>query len=119
MQQIEAKSSSITIERVWNEPGPKIQVRYRNITQVYFRAIREDWLARHKDQRHQWMNWTDDAQRKALLAKKPEMEWSVALPATDDFRERTEELPAPKDLKPGYYLLLTSRARTSTPTSAT
>jgi hypothetical protein len=106
-QQIEAKSSAAVTERVWTEPWPKIQVRYRNVSKVYFRAVRDDWLA--------WMNtsrgqpeWLDDGARRALLVKKPDLAWSQDLPATADYRERTEELPAPKDLKPGFYYLLAS-----------
>ena len=32
--EIEAKSANIMTERVWNAPWPKIQVRYRNVTNV-------------------------------------------------------------------------------------
>ena len=39
IQQIEAKSATITTERVWNDPLPSIQVTYRNVTKVYFRAV--------------------------------------------------------------------------------
>ena len=48
MKQIEAKSVQINTERVWNEPWPIIQVRYRNITQVHFRLVRDDWSERHQ-----------------------------------------------------------------------
>ena len=41
--EIEAKSASITTERVWNAPWPKISVRYKNVDAVYFRAIPVDW----------------------------------------------------------------------------
>ena len=40
--EIEAKSASITTERVWNS-NAGISVRYRNVDQVYFRAIAADW----------------------------------------------------------------------------
>ena len=45
MKQIEAKSANIMTERVWNEPSPSIRVTYRNLTKVYFRLVREDWVA--------------------------------------------------------------------------
>ena len=48
VKQIEAKSASIITERVWNEPAPSIRVTYRNLTKVYFRLVREDWLGRFK-----------------------------------------------------------------------
>ena len=107
VEQIEAKSAQATTERVWNEPWPVIQVRYKNINQVFFRAVRADWAQRLKGAR-QRPEQLDDNQRRALLAQKPDLEWSAKLPATDDYQERTEEVPAPKNLKPGFYFLLAS-----------
>ncbi len=106
MKQIEAKSVQVTTERVWNEPWPTIQVHYRNITHVNFRLISDDWSARIKGGRRP--EWLDDKDRKALLAKKPDREWAVELPATQDYHDRTEEVPVPKDLKPGFYYLVAS-----------
>ena len=40
---IEAESSNISTERVWNQPWPKITVRYRNVTNVWFRAVAWNW----------------------------------------------------------------------------
>jgi hypothetical protein len=48
VRQLEAPSAGIVTERVWNEPWPTIRVTYRNVTQVYFRLVRQDWLARLK-----------------------------------------------------------------------
>ncbi len=39
VNEIEARSASITTERVWNAPLPKITVNYKNVTNVYFRAV--------------------------------------------------------------------------------
>ena len=107
VEQIEAPAASITTERVWNEPAPTIQVHYRNVTQVYFRAVRADWAARLKTG-HQAPEFLNHNQHAALLAEKPEREWSAKLPATEDFQERIEEVPAPQDLKPGFYFLVSS-----------
>ncbi len=46
IQQIEAKSVDVTTERVWNDPWPTLDVRYRNVTKIYFRAVKHDWLER-------------------------------------------------------------------------
>ena len=43
INQIEAKSSIITIERVWNNPRPDITVKYRNVDEVHFRVVAENW----------------------------------------------------------------------------
>jgi uncharacterized protein YfaS (alpha-2-macroglobulin family) len=107
VQQIEAKSYNVTTERVWNDPLPTIDVQYRNIAQIHFRAVRVDWAERVKASRWNW-DWLDEGQRNAFLAQKPELEWSAKLPPTEDFQERLEELPAPKDLKPGFYFLFAS-----------
>ena len=107
IQQIEAKSAEVRIEHVWNAPWPAIQVDYRNVEQVYFRLVRADWTARAKAAQHR-ADWLDENQRKALVAQKPEREWSAKLPATGDYQLRREELPAPQDLPPGFYFLLAS-----------
>ena len=75
IQQIEAKSASITTERVWNDPLPDIQVTYRNVTKVYFRAVSakfEDYCLR--------LGWSPQARLNALLAAKPVLQWSADLP---------------------------------------
>ncbi|MEI8372538.1 MAG: alpha-2-macroglobulin family protein [Planctomycetota bacterium] len=107
MKQIESKSASITTERVWNDPSPSIRVTYRNLTKVYFRLVHENWLAKFKGGQYRG-EWLDDARRKALLAAKPDLAWSADLPATEDYQQRVEDLPAPKDLKSGSYYLLAS-----------
>ena len=89
--------------------GPRCKSAIATLRSFISGHIRKDWLAQHKIWGGQGVNWIDDAQRKALLAEKPEKEWSVALPATDDYRERTEEVQAPEDLKTGYYWLLSSQ----------
>jgi uncharacterized protein YfaS (alpha-2-macroglobulin family) len=109
-QQIESKTSQVSTERVWNEPWPTIDVRYRNVTQVYFRLIKEDWLGLVKENGSP--ESLDEQGRKALLSHKPDQAWSAKLPATEDYRERIEKLEAPKDiikeLKPGFYYIISS-----------
>ena len=124
--EIEMKSVAITTERVWNcqskagvlpagtqadsagrqDACPTLEVRYRNVTNIYFRAIAYDWnLFLQKN--HSRPEYLNDAERKELLAKKPALEWSATLPPTTDYKERIEELPAP-GLKPGYYFIIAS-----------
>jgi hypothetical protein len=101
IQQIEAKSASITTERVWNEPLPNIQVTYRNVTRVYFRAV----SAKFEDSAWSWWN---QAQLNAILTTEPVLQWSAELPPTSDYKSRTETLAAPKGLAKGFYYLLAS-----------
>ena len=107
VKQIEAKSASIMTERVWNEPSPSIRVTYRNLTKVYFRLVREDWVGT-LEERPIPRRMARRRQRTALLAAKPDLAWSADLPATEDYQQRVEDLPAPKDVKPGFYYLLAS-----------
>ena len=106
IQQIEAKTSQVNIERVWNAPHGPISIRYRNLTEIHFRVVGAEWTERLK--RNGNFQWLDDNERRALLAAKPQKTWSTKLPPTPDFRERVEEVEGPKDLKPGFYFLIAS-----------
>jgi len=104
---IESKSAAISSEYVWNDCHPKISVRYKNVTEVYFRVVAWDWdyFLNRKHSRPEYLN---DPDRKKLLAEKPVLEWSAKLPATPDFKERSEELPTPETLNSGYYFVIAS-----------
>jgi len=104
IEQIEAKSATILTERVWNDPLPDIKVTYCNVKRIFFRAVPfaiEDAIQ---------PNWSyiDDDELKNLLARQPVLEWSEDLPATIDYQQRTERLPAPKGLEKGFYFLISS-----------
>ncbi len=107
IQQIESKTSSIQTERVWNNPRPKIDVNYRNLTEVHFRVVAYDWndMLVKRNRRPEWL---DNNERKALLAKKAEFEWSAQLPPTPDYHGRVESLTSPEDIKPGSYYIISS-----------
>ncbi len=102
IQQIEAKSATITTERVWNDPLPDIKVTYRNVTRVFFRAVSvkyEDYMGR---------SWLSAEQFNALLAQDAALQWSAELPATADYKSRTEAVAAPKGLTKGFYYVIAS-----------
>ena len=105
--EIDSKSLNITTERVWNQPWPKIQVNYRNITEVHFRAIAQDW-SRYLQRRYNRPENMTPEELTALLRQAPTFEWSAKLPPTTDYKPRVEELPAPATLKPGFYILIAS-----------
>ena len=104
---IESKSVNVVTERVWNDPLPLLRVSYKNITKVYFRAIKVDWAKRFTQDR--WspstLNQTDHEQ---FVRQVPALAWSADLPPTEDYRNATHDVPAPKELKPGYYFILAS-----------
>jgi hypothetical protein len=107
VQEIEAKSAAISTERVWNAPWPVIRVYYRNVTNLHFRAVAWDWNE-FLDRRHNRPESLSEEERKQLLAKAPALAWTAPLPATPDYKERMEEVPAPTSLKPGFYFLIAS-----------
>src|SRR5258705_963878 len=107
ISEIESKSLQITTERVWNAPWSKIEINYKNITNVHFRVIAWNW----DDFLSRWHNRPEnlnDDERKALLAKRPALEWSTALSATTNYLPRTHEIPAPDKLSKGFYFVVAS-----------
>jgi hypothetical protein len=104
---IEAKSANITTERVWNAPWPKITVRYKNVDTLYFRAIPMDWEMLLRSNHYRAENLSD-AEGREILARAPALAWSVKLPPTPDFKEKTFDADAPENLKPGYYFIAAS-----------
>ena len=107
IQEIETKSAHTQTERVWNAPWPKITINYRNVTEVHFRAVPWDW---NRFMSRKWWHpgQLDQNERKELLKAEVAHSWSVKLPPTEDFKERVEEIPAPENLKPGYYFIIAS-----------
>jgi hypothetical protein len=127
--EIEAKSASITTERVWQcgaglaatggaetqQPAgqkqpdicPTLDVTYRNVDAVYFRAIPYGWDIFLEKLHNRPENLTDK-ERREILSAKPSLEWSEQLPPTTDYQEKTFSVPAPKTLKPGFYFIAAS-----------
>jgi len=111
VSEIEAKSAGISTERVWNAPWPKISVRYKNVNAVYFRAIPADWEMFLQRRHHRPENLSDQ-ERRDIVAKTPALKWSATLPPTTDFKEKTFNVDAPENLKPGYYFIAASHDET-------
>ena len=126
--EIEAKSASISTERVWNSSGTgvssgasgrtesethgqdaraTIDVHYRNVDKVYFRAIAADWESFLARSRRRPENLSEQEQRE-ILARPAALEWSAPLPAKADFQEHTLNTPVPATLKPGFYFIFAS-----------
>jgi len=113
---LETKWATITTERIWNAPWPQINVRYRNIDSLELRAIPADWetfLDRH---RHRPENLSEK-ERAEILRRKSALEWQVKLPALTNFTETNADVPAPENLKPGFYFLAASHKSGATPDS--
>ncbi|HKX60335.1 MAG TPA: alpha-2-macroglobulin family protein, partial [Verrucomicrobiae bacterium] len=107
IQEIEAPSAQVSSERVWNAPWPNITVRYRNLTNVWFRAVPWTWTD-FLDKRRNRPEYLNDQERAELLAKPAALEWSETLPPTTNYQERARTMTAPNSLKPGFYFLIAS-----------
>lgn len=107
IQQIEAKFAHLTTEQLWNAPWPTLDVTYRNVTRVYFRAVPVAFTDRVKEA-HWNIERYDREEIQRLLALTPALAWQAELPPTKDFKPRTENLPAPTTLPPGYYFIISS-----------
>ncbi|MFN7731943.1 MAG: MG2 domain-containing protein, partial [Pirellula sp.] len=107
---IEGKSLDVQSERVWNAPWLKLRVQYRNVTQAHFRIVRADWRSRFTRQRWHSDQFLPD--ELAKLKQSPTVAaWSVDLPATDDYLPSTHDVDVPKDLPPGFYIVLYSNRK--------
>ncbi len=115
LSEIQTKSIQLTTERVWNGDDVRIDVRYRNVNKVWFRLVEFDYL--------NWKQWGQqrspqnvyNKDMQAIVKATAIKEWSVDLPATDDYKERTESILVDKDkfaIKSGCYVLLSSSDRT-------
>ena len=89
------------------DPLPTIKVTYKNVTKAYFRVVAVDYVERMKANRWRPEQLNHD-EAKALLNQKPVLEFSHDLPATPDYKTRTEIIPGRGGLKPGFYYLLVS-----------
>jgi uncharacterized protein YfaS (alpha-2-macroglobulin family) len=97
---IRAPEIQLQTETVWNAAQPEFSVTYRNVTRLWFRLYPKSW----KDENHYY----DEETWKKLLSQKAVKEWSVELPATDDYLERMESLTAQWDVPKGAYRLVVS-----------
>ena len=112
--EIEAKAANITTERVWADPLPAIKVTYRNVTEVHLRVVKADYLDLLKTHPAGPEN-LDQNKLTALLGQPPARQVKHALPPTPDYKERTESVPAPEDLAPGFYWVFASHDGTFGP----
>lgn len=108
VQEIEAPTLGLHVERVWNKPWPEVRVDYRNLTQVHFRVVKFEF-----DRLKRGAGWNlEELEREEVrkLAQAPPLrEWGRELAATADFQARTERVEVPADLEPGLYVLLASQ----------
>ena len=107
IKKIEAKSYHPQVERVWNDPWPVITMRYRNIDQMHFRAIKANWLEEIRNL-GRLPSYFREKDKQRVMKMKVTKAWSEQLKPTNDYQEELAKLDAPRDLEPGFYYLLAS-----------
>jgi hypothetical protein len=105
LKQIELKSLEASTELVWNSAGPEIVLKAQNLERLHFRLI---LVSKTPDPALLVATMDDDDKVTKLLRRKPAHAWAYDVPPTQDFLPHTHRLPAPTDLKPGFYLLAVS-----------
>jgi len=106
--EITAKEFDLRAERsVAPLKAAKLAVGYRNVTELHFRAVREDFAALLKSKEAEsFFNLSYDYIQ-ALLGRPAEASWKAALKPTADYKTSSALVDMPA-LKPGLYRILAS-----------
>ena len=107
VKDLESKALDVRTESNWTPAGADIDIDHRNLGRVWFRAYRRDWSPGKATLDNDPVPDNEDAM-KSLLGGKPALAWDAPLPDDQDFADRTTRLAAPKDLAPGFYIIVAS-----------
>ncbi|MDF9833026.1 uncharacterized protein YfaS (alpha-2-macroglobulin family) [Ereboglobus sp. PH5-5] len=105
---------NIVTESTWptdpaNTPA-QISIRYRNQTKIHFRAYKCDWGKSIHDRNARSFRFTDYHKSFLTSSRAIAKSWSAEISATPDYRYNEQKLDAPRDLEPGFYVLIASFA---------
>lgn len=110
VSEIEAPSSSLTLERVWpadGKPSPEgIHIRYKNLTHLWFRA----YPIKQGANEFEAPAWSEEIQAR-LLASPPVAAWDISLPPTTNYLEQSLSASGPAGLPAGRYHIVASHSR--------
>lgn len=104
IQNIERKEVDLLTENVWNEPWPTLDLSYRNLEHVYFRAYQLDV----EDSVEKILYSRFNSIKSILFQDSPDYSWDSSLPSTPDYQLRTEKIQVPEDFEPGLYAVFSS-----------
>jgi hypothetical protein len=106
LNQVNSRLFYFSLEKV-NVPNQPFRslVKYRNISNLYFRIIKPD-----EKLKHQLENQYDEKYWPALVAAKAERNWEQKLPDTRDLQQHSTEIKI-DGLPPGEYILLASDSK--------
>jgi len=105
---IEAKSLDVEVERNWCAPWPQIEVKAKNLNDVYFRLVRVSFDDLVKDCSMGGEAYNINA-RSAIkdnyLKRVPAKEWTQKLDLKPGYAEQKFTCPVPQGLSCGHYVL--------------
>ena len=105
--EIESKKLSVGTERNWCAPWPEIQVRGKNLDEVYFRLVPVSFKELVEDG-SMGTGTRDynasDALKNTYVKRKPAKKWKASLPLKPGYAMQSFSLTAPSDVKPGHYV---------------
>lgn len=105
---IEAKSLDVEVERNWCAPWPQIEVKAKNLNEVYFRLVRVSFDDLVKDCSMGAEAYNINA-RSAIkdnyLKRAPAKEWTQRLDLKPGYAEQKFTCPVPQGLSCGHYVL--------------
>ncbi|MBF0298996.1 MAG: hypothetical protein HQK51_09775 [Oligoflexia bacterium] len=104
---ITQKTFTADTENIIDKFNQKINLHYKNINEINFKIVKDDWDSYLKQK---WSNLGDnlnEEQLNKLINQKAEAEWSIKLPATKDYKIRSESIDLPK-LAYGFYKIFIS-----------
>lgn len=109
LTRIQAKSLSLQSERTTTRrKGAEIEVGYRNIETLHFRAYAMPWNHFLTSKQHRSPDTVPNQEIwKLIERKKPVESWTETLPATADYKERKKIVTTPK-LDAGFYFIVAS-----------
>ncbi|MBM3295647.1 MAG: hypothetical protein FJY82_14170, partial [Candidatus Aminicenantes bacterium] len=103
---ITARDFDVLSEAVFPPGGPaRFQVRYRNLTELHFRLVKEDFGRLIAGRDGEGLSHISDRTVERLLGLKPAFAWTEVLEPAPDHRPRTVFVGGPA-LEPGLYFVL-------------
>ena len=104
---IERPDFDIQMRSTLTPAGEDIMVDHRNLNHIWFRAYQIKWQV--DSEMVGWDVIPDyDGWARNYSNKKPTLAWDAPLPDDKDFAEHLTRVPAPKNLPPGFYIILAS-----------
>ncbi|PCJ21600.1 MAG: hypothetical protein COB02_03105 [Candidatus Cloacimonadota bacterium] len=107
-QKILQKSFSLKIDSNVDEFNQNFQLKYKNVDQLYFRIVKDQWKPYLDKEWGGLPDYLDDKDLRKLMNQSPVLEWSENLNPGKKFKEQNTELSFSK-IPYGFYRLIVSK----------